>query len=286
MRKFMRRYVCVFIVMMTIFTTTSVYAGEDVYEEIQHSVISKNMFTGEVYEEPETNMQRSINNLEYTDAYIPENVNPLKNGRSIVHNTDERIRITNTSVFPYSAICYLRTVWPNGSDTVGTAWMYGPKVAMTAGHCVYDSSRGGWAVSIEIHPGINGSTTNSSGYIASVIHTDKKYSSSENENYDWGLLEFTTDIGNKTGYFGAQYYASSQVGKSITITGYPGEKNKQMWTESGTVAGWGTSRISYMIDTTPGQSGSPVYEYSSNNYRSMAIHVSSCLLYTSPSPRD
>ena len=77
-------------------------------------------------------------------------------------------------------------------------------------------------------------------HYASVLHTDTKYIESENSNYDWGLLEFSSDIGSSTGYFGASWTTSSLVGTGIVVRGYPVEKNAQMWSMSGSIAASGT----------------------------------------------
>ena len=46
-------------------------------------------------------------------------------------------RITDTTAYPNSAICYMEMKFPDDDGLyVGTAWMYGERVAMTAGHCV------------------------------------------------------------------------------------------------------------------------------------------------------
>ena len=53
---------------------------------------------------------------------------------------------------------------------------------------------------------------------------------------------------------------------------YPVEKNAQMWSMSGSIAASGTFKLSYYIDTTGGQSGSPVYK-NDGNYRCVGIHT-------------
>lgn len=87
-----------------------------------------------------------------------------------------------------------------------------------------------------------------------------------------GLLEFSSDIGSSTGYFGASWTTSSLVGTGIVVRGYPVEKNAQMWSMSGSIAASGTFKLSYYIDTTGGQSGSPVYK-NDGNYRCVGIHT-------------
>ena len=65
---------------------------------------------------------------------------------------------------------------------------------------------------------------------------------------------------------------SSSLGTGIVVRGYPVEKNAQMWSMSGSIAASGTFKLSYYIDTTGGQSGSPVYK-NDGNYRCVGIHT-------------
>ena len=63
-----------------------------------------------------------------------------------------------------------------------------------------------------------------------------------------------------------------RLGTGIVVRGYPVEKNAQMWSMSGSIAASGTFKLSYYIDTTGGQSGSPVYK-NDGNYRCVGIHT-------------
>lgn len=158
------------------------------------------------------------------EPFIPEGMKVDPTTREVL-GPDNRYRITDTTAYPNSAICYMEMKFPDDDGLyVGTAWMYGERVAMTAGHCVYDASLGGWAEWVRIYPGSNGGTSPYGVHYASVLHTDTKYVESENSNYDWGLLEFSSDIGSSTGYFGASWTTSSLVGTGIVVRGYPVEK--------------------------------------------------------------
>lgn len=265
-----KRFLALVIIFCTMFPMTAMASDTDL-ELGPRQDVSKNMTTGEI-EVNETAQLFGNDDGGVMDAYIPEELQENPTTREII-GPDNRVRITNTTAYPNSAICYMEMKFPNNDDIyIGTAWMYGNRVAMTAGHCVYDASLGGWADWVRIYPGSNGGSSPYGVYYASVLHTDTKYIESENSNYDWGLLEFNTDIGDSTGYFGASWTSSSMVGTGIVVRGYPGEKNAQMWSMSGSIAASGTYKLSYYIDTTGGQSGSPVYK-NDGNYRSVGIHT-------------
>ena len=107
-----------------------------------------------------------------------------------------------------------------------------------------------------------------------TLHTDTKYVKSENSNYDWGLLEFTSNIGSQTGYFGASWTTDSLVGTWVVLRGYPAEKSACLWTMSGKIATSGTFKLGYYIDSTGGQSGSPIYKVTNGNYQFVLLHLS------------
>ena len=216
------------------------------------------------------------NNMNQTNSYFPPNLLIETESKQIIGN-DNRRRVTNTTDFPNTTIGQIVITYKNGSQAVGTAWMYGNKVAVTAGHCVYSKADGGWARSVAFYPGKNGSKNPIGVFYATQLYTDKKFVESENSNFDWGMLRFKTNVADKTGYLGAEWTTASQVGTNVIVRGYPAEKNKQgqMWTGSGKITGSGTSKTNYSIDTTGGQSGSPVYRISDEQYRALAIHTNS-----------
>lgn len=183
---------------------------------------------------------------------------------------DGRSRVVTTTAFPYRAICFITIKWSDGATAYGTAWMYYDNIAITAGHCVYSSDHGGWASSIEVRPAANGSSSPYGIVYATTLHTATKWTEDANWEYDYGLIELSSNIGTTTGYFGTSWTILSLKGTSITITGYPGEYDRQMWTMSGTVSSSATRKVYYSIDTTAGQSGSPVYK---SDNRVIAIHA-------------
>jgi glutamyl endopeptidase len=98
---------------------------------------------------------------------------------------------------------------------------------------------------------------------------------SEDSNYDWGMIRFSTNVGTTTGYFGALTTNSSQTGTQVTLRGYPGDKSLgQLWTMSGAIVGnnFSSSKLNYQMDTYGGQSGSPVYN---SSFQAVAIHTNS-----------
>ena len=186
--------ILVLAVMLSILSSITVLASEPEEAELgPRQDISKNLTTGEItVNEIPANLNK--NSSDVMEPFIPEGMKVDPTTREVI-GPDNRYRITDTTAYPNSAICYMEMKFPDDDGLyVGTAWMYGERVAMTAGHCVYDASLGGWAEWVRIYPGSNGGTSPYGVHYASVLHTDTKYIESENSNYDWGLLEFSSVV--------------------------------------------------------------------------------------------
>lgn len=207
-----------------------------------------------------------------TSGYIPNNNSSII-GRSII-GSDDRIKVETTTTFPFNAICYILITFPDGNTYKGSAWMYYSDIAITAGHCVYDSNHGGWAKSIKIFPGANGSNSPYGDTIINRMHTSTKWTENSNEKYDYAVLVLNSSLGNKTGYFGTHYTFWSLKGKNVTITGYPGEYYREQYSISGSIKKCNSHKLYYDMDTTGGQSGCPVYWYTSDHgYQAIGIHA-------------
>lgn len=242
--------------------------------------ISKNIKTGKTAQKKLDQRSLGFNSLmpKSTNSYIPSYMKQkINSSKIIVPNviigSDDRERVNNSNLFPYSAIAYIRITFPNGDVALGTAWMYGPNLAVTAGHCVYDANEGGWATNIEVYPGKDQSYE---PFGSSEVVTESAangWINNEDSDYDWAALQLDTNIGNSTGYFGAYSTDSSLTGINVELAGYPGEYDAQMWTMWNSITDSSTYKVRYTIDTTAGQSGSPVFIDSNENYQVLAIHT-------------
>ena len=212
----------------------------------------------------------SKSNSAYFPSFATATPAPTEEDTRSIIGTDSRTRVTNTTTYPYSAICHITISWPDGATSVGTAWMYWENVAITAGHCVYSADHGGWATSIAVRPGANESYSPYGTVYSTTIHTATKWIDEANWEYDYGVIELSSDIGNSTGWFGTSWTLWTLLGTDITVTGYPGEYTREMWQMSGEVTTSRPRKVYYDLDTTGGQSGSPVYK---SDYHVIAIHA-------------
>ncbi|MGN1141284.1 MAG: trypsin-like serine peptidase [Oliverpabstia sp.] len=157
---------------------------------------------------------------------------------------------------------------------MGTAFMVGLSEAATAGHCVYNADKGGFAKQIDIWPGANGSTKNSpfgkAG--AQTVVIPKLYVTSNNRNLDAALISLDSAIGVKTGYFGLRYQ-KADITKNIYVEGYPGDHIMELWRMKGYISENNQYTLTYTIDTAGGQSGSPVFRSFNGQWYAIGIHT-------------
>lgn len=212
---------------------------------------------------------------ESSEAYVPKGSKTKNSEQNVIIGEDSRFQITDTTKFPYSAIGYLKIEFEDGTVGGGTAWMYGNRVAATAGHCIYDKKHG-WASGITIVPGLNGDNNMPYGYSFAVnTSVPSEWVSNFDTNNDWGLIQLKDNIGDKTGYFGVFWSPFSIKGSNVDITGYPGDKDfGTLWKMNGNIKAVTSNKVFYDIDTYAGQSGAPVYwNDSSKGYCVAAIHT-------------
>ncbi len=181
-----------------------------------------------------------------------------------VIGTDDRERITSTTSYPWSTVAKLHITWGEYT-TFATGALIDKNHVLTAGHCVYSHSHGGWADSIRVVPGEdNGNEPFGYAWAIKMRCYDdwKDYASTY---HDFAVLTLDRDIGLYTGWMGLYTTLSSSSTYSglLNTAGYPAELDNgrnMYWTND---YGLDANEYNhwYYLDTTGGQSGSPVWVY-------------------------
>jgi glutamyl endopeptidase len=102
------------------------------------------------------------------------------------------------------------------------------------------------------------------------------YTVHHNGAYDWAMIVLSQPIGNTVGWFGYGYnYSQRRI--NLNTAGYPSDKPfGTMWRTycTNNYFNYMFSKVRHQCDTWRGQSGSPMWLYSSPNYRSVrAVHT-------------
>lgn len=251
--------------LFSIFFTTNVRAEEITLTE---AYSNSNQTETVTFEENESAMDLSSN------AWNPEGTLT----RSII-GSDDRVNVNNSKAFPNSCTAKIVTTWKNGVVSHGTAFIVGKNKALTAGHCIYDASQGGYAKTVRAYPGrsldSSGNIYNPYGYVDSKSVTlFNRYVQSNDANYDCGLITFNSNIGNKTGWLGMLCSPrTSFVGREFRMTGYDGTTS-QMLIGKSSVSRSTSKKLYYQCDTTQGTSGAPVYRKNTDTgWTAIGIHT-------------
>lgn len=245
---------------------TSVSSSGEEFE-VNHSQPSKTQQTSPAFE----GTGRTKRQLTENSQVSLKSLKP-----SSIIGTDERIRISPTTSFPYSATVQLTVKYGGSSSTYGcTGFFVNPNTIVTAGHCVYDQDNG-WASTITAAPGRNGSSYPYGSYSGTMFYSVKGWTESGDTNYDYGAIKVNGSPGNNTGWYGYRTTnSSSPAGLSSSVTGYPCDKvSGSMWSDSKPIRSAETYKLTYTTDTFGCQSGSPVYHnYSDTGQTAIAIHT-------------
>ena len=208
-----------------------------------------------------------------------------------VIGTDDRVHISPTSGIPERYIVHMYTKEPDGSTGTCTGFFIGPYTIVTAAHCLYNpwyGETGTWKTEIMVVPAQDGveylgdpimpygSITVYSGDY--TVYTDWIDDANWDLDIGWITLPDDSPLGLQTGFLTFDDYTNPEVPKVVYTYGYPGEFSGEMYYDSNivTLLGDGTDgyyMISYHLDTTPGQSGSPILKWDSatGDYTAFAV---------------
>ncbi|HEU4455516.1 MAG TPA: serine protease, partial [Longimicrobium sp.] len=206
-----------------------------------------------------------------------------------VIGADERVRVFDTHLYPFSAIAALEITARDGSLYVGTGWFVGKHTLITAGHCVFvrDPKRptaNGWVRSIRVIPGRNGRGPGSEPFgsvTATRFRSVSGWVEKGNADSDYGAIFLppgSTPNGAQVGQLGMKAYGDAALqALSLNVAGYPADKKgneaQTLWFDVKRTAQVRPRQVFYDADTFGGQSGAPVFEVDGAARRVVAIHA-------------
>ncbi len=178
--------------------------------------------------------------------------------RSII-GPDGRLPVDDREryLFPYCAIGQL--------ESGCTAAFIGPKHALTAAHCVYDTGTDRYKTNLDLW---RRRTCNSEGVrmrYANKVYVPEGYTKYHSSSYDYALILYE-DTSPCRLSFG---YDEGWQDHGFDIIGYPGDKqdndlfhcsfDSMFFSSCHYSYTYGSSRFRYRCDTYPGNSGSPLF---------------------------
>lgn len=180
-------------------------------------------------------------------------------------NSDGRTPVSSESG-PEKATCLLLIRF-SGSDQIiqGTGFIVTPSLVITAGHCVFDENWGGWADAIAVIPGGDGAHGR---YNGDEVYTVAGWASHENADYDYAAIVVSDSQMHESVDFTFDLVAWDDPelrSTEFSIRGFPADKGRTEHISLPPLqpADVSSLRFGYLLDTTGGHSGSPVFSASS-----------------------
>ncbi len=187
---------------------------------------------------------------------------------------ENRVAINETSMFPWSAICYL--IMKKGSRYFrGSGFFISDDTILTAGHCIY-TKRSGYASSIQIIPGRNNRTWPYGSVKATEFYIPEEWRQSLDPQFDYGVIKLAdSTLGQKTGHFKIANLDRGELeAAGLNTSGYPSDlkpSTKQHY-NGGKCDAVYNQRLHYSLDTWKGASGSPVWVRNGDQRTAVGIH--------------
>ena len=210
-------------------------------------------------------------------AGVPDN--------DIMFVSEGRTRVTNLSQYPWRCVCSLLITAATGATRIGSGWLAGPRLVMTAGHCLFMADEGGWAAQVEVIPGRNGAERPFGSAIAPAanLRCPARWIDDEDPDFDYGgiVLPSDTSFGERLGWFGYTPRPDEEIRQApLHVAGYPGDggtthQEGTQWYGKGAALDIEPRQMTYAIAAMPGHGGSPVWITTAQNDRyCVAIHSS------------
>lgn len=181
----------------------------------------------------------------------------------LISGHDRRSRVLDTSFDPWRKICALKITAEDGSPFIGTGWIAGPRLIVTAGHCVFNRVYNGWMKSIEVIPGLDGDTEPFGRYHSTHFCSMERWITAGDENYDIGAIVLSENLDSSLGSFSFGFHPDPNLtDQMVNISGYPiSTVGEEQMHHSNRICAVTDHKLYYDVDTEGGQSGSPIWLY-------------------------
>jgi glutamyl endopeptidase len=195
----------------------------------------------------------------------------------VVIGADDRVEVGNTNEYPWRCIASLLMTAADGTNWIGTGWLVGPRILLTAGHCVFMADHGGWVSQMEVIPGRRGDERPFGSCMAMAFRSVIGWTESNDREFDYGAILLPADCryGDQLGRFGYEVRADDDLENVlVNLSGYPGDKPVgTQWFHKNTITATDDRVITYQLDTAGGQSGAPVWVKREDGRYGVGIHT-------------
>ena len=236
------------------------------------------------------------------EASTPTEEAPFIGGETGVIDGENRVRITPTTGVPWRWICKVAVKGNRVSQSGGgTGVLVSNRHVLTAAHVVYEAAQNMQNFSIEVTPALDYGDEPFGTYLVTArpkLPRNYRPDAANHLDFDYALLELDAAVGTKTfaklqgkalGFWGSPTSGANSVfarpdpatlnGKAVLTAGYPRSSGaKKLMCAAGMLHSVNRLRrtMAMTADTTPGQSGSPIWATESGQCRLVGIAVGAC----------
>lgn len=183
----------------------------------------------------------------------------------LVFGDDERRLVKDTENPEYSAVVRIVIDW-QGQDTFCSGVLVGERHVLTAGHCVYDAERGGYAKSLTVTPGASeGEEPFGHSRTKKMLAHPKWVRGQDDGHSDRGFDLAVVELGEACDAGSLEMHAASDdelEDGDLVVTGYPADLGgRDMYTATGDLVGGAAVMedvLIHTIDTFGGDSGAGI----------------------------
>jgi V8-like Glu-specific endopeptidase len=226
----------------------------------------------------------------YVRPYFREDQEDLEPSEVPV-GTDDRVQVQHPSTarVPFNTICMIERDFGSGYVPFfhGSGNLIAPQVVLTAEHVVSQSRNGTLCNRVRVTPGADYSASGANRTPATPGQQDVPSARLvKHATLDLGLVFLPAAFTVPTHYMMLQARGDINTATLLTLAGYPDEKPRTTpvqqieglmyrHSERLNITGVTATHLNYIIDTSSGQSGSPIWLLGNDSIRlQLGVHVS------------
>lgn len=169
---------------------------------------------------------------------------------------DGREAVKDPTIAPWNGNCRLIITLPTGEKRAGSGWLMGPRLVVTAGHCVHGGLGGQFFTSVEVIPAANGRKRPFGSQVSSDFRAPAAWQAGGIETHDYGAIilkePFQADLTYRTPVIKSE---AELLSVPSEVAAYPAAKFGKQWRDEETLRDCDAAFLHYDLDTTEGQSG-------------------------------
>eukprot|EP01024_Parvocaulis_polyphysoides_P022450 TRINITY_DN2078_c0_g1_i1.p1 TRINITY_DN2078_c0_g1~~TRINITY_DN2078_c0_g1_i1.p1 ORF type:complete len:331 (+),score=22.02 TRINITY_DN2078_c0_g1_i1:42-1034(+) len=210
------------------------------------------------------------------DPIIPDEPNFPSIIFEAVQGIDNRVRVPNTGIEPFSAVGQIGLVKGRCTGT-----LIGPRFVLTAAHCIINVRSGKFLDDLDFYPGRDHVVWPFGHHEWEFAFVNDQYFQNQSTTNDFGLIVLKQPVENVQP-INVNHQCGQQLEYSLNIVGYPFDRNPSdaQWATGcqNVVLNCSKLTINHGCDTEAGMSGAPMFIFRRNQnprFSIRAIHTAS-----------